>query len=509
MIPTGATAPNQSPEGQAPAVTTSTIPALIPQPASVIPATGFFELTSATSITIEAADPDVSAIGRTLAALLRPATGFELQVSTAASTGGIHLQISDADPSLGDEGYRLTVTPEQVTLSAPRPAGLFFGAQTLRQLLPPSIESAGAQPGPWRIPAIDIRDTPRFAWRGAMLDVARHFFSVPDIERFIDRIALYKMNRLHLHLTDDQGWRIAIHAWPQLTALGASTAVGGDPGGFLTQAEYAEIVAYAQARYIVVVPEIDMPGHTNAALASIPELNCTGVAPPVYTGIEVGFSSLCIGPEATYRFIDDVLGELAALTPGDYLHIGGDEAHSTPDADYRAFIARVQAIVEAHGKRMIGWEEIARADLHAQSIAQHWFSDLAARAAAQGSQVILSPASRAYLDMQYAPDTPLGLHWAGYVEVQDAYDWDPAAQVPGVGEEEILGVEAPLWTETIRSLADIDRMAFPRLAAIAELGWSPRHTHAWLDFRERLAAHGSRWDLMGIAFTRSPQIDWE
>jgi hexosaminidase len=490
----------------------STIPALIPLPASVVPASGTFELTAATSIVVDTADPEASAIGRTLAEALRPATGLELQVliaSAASSTGGIHLELSDADPSLGDEGYRLTVTPEQVILSAPRPAGLFFGVQTLRQLLPASIDSADAQRGPFRLPSLTIRDAPRFAWRGAMLDLARHFFSVEDIERFIDRIALYKMNRLHLHLTDDQGWRIAIRAWPQLTTIGGSTAVGGDPGGFLSQAEYAEIVAYAQQRYIVVVPEIDMPGHTNAALASIPELNCDGVAPPLYTGIEVGFSSLCIGPEATYHFVDDVIGELAALTPGAYLHIGGDEAHSTSDSDYRAFIERVQAIVEAHGKRMVGWEEIARADLHAQSIAQHWFSDLAARAVEQGAQVVLSPATRAYLDMQYAPDSPLGLHWAGYVEVRDAYDWDPAAQVPGVGEDDILGVEAPLWTETIHSLADVDTMAFPRLAAIAELAWSPQDSRAWPGFRERLAAHGSRWDALGIAFYRSPQIDWE
>jgi hexosaminidase len=251
-----------------------------------------------------------------------------------------------------------------------------------------------------------------------------------------------------------------------------------------------------------------MPGHTNAALASIPDLNCDGVAPPLYTGIEVGFSSLCVEKEATYRFIDDVLGELAALTPGPYLHIGGDEAHSTSETDYRSFIGRIQEIVEGRGKRMVGWEEIARADLNALSIAQHWSSDLGARAAAQGAQVILSPASRAYLDMQYTPDSPLGLHWAGFVEVQNAYDWDPVAQVPGVAEQDILGVEAPLWTETVRTLADIDYLAFPRLAAIAELGWSSVETHSWPDFRERLAAHGPRLTAMGVGFYRSPQIDW-
>ena len=342
-----------------------------------------------------------------------------------------------------------------------------------------------------------------------MLDVARHFFGVEDVERFIDQMAYYKLNRLHLHLTDDQGWRIAIDAWPELAAHGGSTAVGGDPGGFLTRAEYAEIVAYAEQQYVVIVPEIDMPGHTNAALASIPDLNCDGEAPPLYIGIEVGFSSLCVEKEVTYHFVDDVLRELASLTPGPYLHIGGDEAQSTSEADYRSFVERVQSIVEAHGKRMIGWEEIARADLHPQSIAQHWSSDLAARAVDQGVQVILSPASRAYLDMQYDSTTPLGPHWAGYIEVRDAYDWDPATLVPGIAEKDILGVEAPLWTETVRTRADIDHMAFPRLAAIAEVAWSPSEANSWANFRERLAGHGPRLTAMGVGFYRSPQIDWE
>jgi hexosaminidase len=359
------------------------------------------------------------------------------------------------------------------------------------------------------LPAVRIRDYPRFPWRGAMLDVARHFFGVEQIKQFIDRLAYYKLNRLHLHLTDDQGWRIAIDAWPALTTYGGRTAVGGDPGGFLTQADYAEIVAYAAERYIVVVPEIDMPGHTNAALASIPYLNCDGAAPPLYTEIEVGFSSLCVNKESTYAFVDAVLGELAAMTPGPYLHIGGDEAQSTSERDYVSFIERVQMIVEAHGKRMIGWEDIARARLHPPSIAQHWSSDVAARAVEQGLQVVLSPASRTYLDMQYDAETPLGLHWAGYIEVKDAYDWDPAAQVVGVSEEDILGVEAPLWTETIRTLADIDYMAFPRLAAIAEVGWSAREAHDWADFRERLAAHGPRLSAMGVGFYRSPQVEWK
>jgi len=490
----------------------SATPGVIPRPVSLAPSAGFFDLVTTTSIRVEPGRAEAMAIGRYLAEKLKLATGFDLMVLAASGApppGAITLATSDADPLLGAEGYRLTVTPAQVTLAAPHPAGLFHAVQTFRQLLPHAIESDSLQPGPWRLPAVSIRDYPRFEWRGAMLDVSRHFFGVQDIQQFIDRIAYYKLNRLHLHLTDDQGWRIAINAWPALTAHGGSTAVGGGPGGFLTQADYAQIVAYAQQRYIVIVPEIDMPGHTNAALASVPDLNCDGVAPELYTGIEVGFSSLCVDKELTYRFVDDVIGELAALTPGPYLHLGGDEAHSTSEAEYRSFVERVQGLVEAHGKRMVGWEEIARADLHPTSIVQHWSSDLAARAVEQGLRVILSPASRAYLDMQYDSATPLGLHWAGTIEVRDAYDWDPAAQVPGIAEEAILGIEAPLWTETLRTLADIDYMAFPRLAAIAELGWSARGGHSWPDFRERLASHGPRLAAMGVPFYRSPQIDWK
>ena len=517
LAPTSMSPPNPTPRpgptGEPPSATPpATMASVIPRPVSVTPSSGAFNLVAGTSIYVESGTPEGMAIGRYLADRLKPATGYDLKVLAADGAppaGAIYLTTTNADLSLGQEGYVVAVTPDQVTLAAPRPAGLFYAVQTLRQLLPPSIEEATVQPGPWPLPAGNVWDHPRFEWRGAMLDVARHFFDLEDIQRFIDRMAYYKLNRLHLHLTDDQGWRIAINAWPNLAAHGGSTAVGGGPGGFLTQADYAQIVAYAQQQYVVIVPEVDMPGHTNAALASYPELNCDGVAPSLYTGVEVGFSSLCVDRETTYRFVDDVLRELASLTPGSYLHVGGDETQATSEAGYRSFVERVQSIVESHGKRMIGWEEIARADLHPASIAQHWSSGLAARAVEQGLQVILSPASRAYLDMQYEPATPMGLHWAGYIEMKDAYDWDPAAQVPGVAERDILGVEAPLWSETVRTLADVEYMAFPRLAGIAEVGWAAAGSHSWADFRERLAAHGPRLSAMGVNFYRSPQVDWQ
>ncbi len=491
---------------------TTRLETIIPKPVSARAAGSTFTLTPAAAIYVEAGDPETAAIGHYLAGRLAPATGYALQVLAAdgePASGSLSLRITGADPALGTEGYELTITPGAVTLVAPRPAGLFRGVQSLCQLLPPEIERAEMQPGPWQMPTGVVRDYPRFAWRGAMLDVARHFFSMEDVKKFIDEIAYYKMNRLHLHLSDDQGWRIAIEGWPRLATHGGSTAVGGGPGGYYTQAQYTEIVAYARSRYVTVVPEIDMPGHSNAALASYAALNCDGQAPPLYTGIDVGFSSLCTDKEVTFRFVDDVLGEIAALTPGPYLHIGGDEASATTGADYRRFIERVQALVQAHGKQMVGWEEIARADLQSTSIAQHWHSDLAARAVQQGAQVILSPATRTYLDMKYDASTPLGLTWAGTIGVQQAYDWEPAAQIEGVPESAILGVEAPLWSETLHTLADVEFMAFPRLIGHAEIGWSPGLGRDWQEYRLRLGAHGPRLAAMGLNFYRAPSVPWQ
>jgi hexosaminidase len=490
---------------------TTTMGTLIPRPVSATATGQTFTLAAATVIYVEGGAPELAWIGRYLAGILRPATGYAFAVRTAQGApdpGNLYLTTAGGDASLGEEGYALTIAPDGVTLAAPRPAGLFWGVQTLRQLLPPAIERDTVQPGPWPLPTGTIRDRPRFAWRGAMLDVARHFFSVDDVERFVDELAYYKMNRLHLHLTDDQGWRIAIEAWPRLATHGGSTAVGGGPGGYYTQAEYAEIIAYAQQRYVTVVPEIDMPGHSHAALTSYAALNCDGQAPPPYTGTDVGFSTLCVDEAITYEFVDDVVGEITALTPGPYLHIGGDEAAATPAAEYRRFVARVQAIVAAHGKEMIGWEEIARADLAPGAIVQHWHSDLAARAVQQGAKVILSPASRAYLDMKYTADTPLGLTWAGLLDVQEAYDWEPVEQVEGVPEAAILGVEAPLWSETLQTLADVEFMAFPRLPGYAEIGWSPAAGRDWSEYRARLAAHGPRLVALGVNFYRSALVAW-
>ncbi len=489
---------------------TPAFPAIVPQPLAVAPGRGAFRLTRSSRIV--ALDDDARGVGRLLAERLRPATGYRLPVAAArgaAAGGDVALVLRPGDRTLGDEGYRLTVEPERVTLAARTATGLFRGTQTLRQLLPDGIERTTRQPGPWHVPVVTIHDRPRFAWRGMMLDVARHFFGVAEIERLVDLLALYKLNRLHLHLTDDQGWRLAIRSRPRLTRVGARTAVGGGPGGHLTQRDYRRIVAYAAERFVEVVPEIDMPGHVNAALAAYGELSCDGVAPAPYTGIEVGFSSLCIRKEQTYAFVDDVLGEVAALTPGPYLHVGGDEALSTDADDYRVFLERVQRIVRAHGKRMLGWEEIARAQIHRSTLVQHWRDpELARRAVARGAKLVLSPATKTYLDMKYARASPLGLSWAGTTSVRDAYDWDPATLIEGISERDVMGVEAPLWSETISTRAGLDHLAFPRLLGVAEIGWSPAEGRSWREYRTRLAAHGARLDQLGVGYHHGAGVPW-
>jgi hexosaminidase len=487
--------------------------ALIPLPVSAqFDAGRHFSVTDATIIFVSPADETVTRIGRFLAEFIGPSADSKPKVEPAGASlpaGSISLSLG-RNLSVGEEGYELAITTESVRLVANQPAGLFYGVQTLRQLLPVMVEYEAARrpQQPISLPAVRIADYPRFEWRGAMLDVARHFFPVEEVKRYIDLMALHKMNRLHLHLSDDQGWRIEIRAWPNLTTHGGSTEVGGTPGGYYSQQQYAEIVAYAEERFITIVPEIDLPGHTNAALASYPQLNCNGAAPPLYSGIEVGFSVLCIDKDVTYRFLNDVIREIAGMTPGPYFHAGGDEVKKLTAEQYRRFIERVQDIVKAHGKRMIGWDEIAAARLLPTSIVQHWRPDTSAASLQRAPALILSPANRVYLDMKYDERTILGLNWAALIEIRDAYDWDPATLMTGVNPRALLGVEAPLWSETLGHIRDVEFMAFPRLAAVAEVGWSPNQDRNWNDFRARLGAQGPRWTALGINFYRSPQVTW-
>ena len=487
---------------------------VIPLPASVRPdSTADFRITEEVSVR---ADPAAAAIADELAALLRRVTGFPVPRFDEDAEGGrpetdrgVRLVLdAGVDDATSPEAYRLDVAAGGVTLRAAAPPGLFAGMQTLRQLLPETRQDDVVLPGG------RIEDEPRFAYRGTMLDLARHFFGPADIRAHIDTIAQFKINHLHLHLTDDQGWRLEIEGRPRLTEVsgGAGTGIDGAGPGFLTAREYADLAAYAETRFVTIVPEIDLPGHVNAAQVAYPELTCDGRPVAPRTDAEVGYSSLCVDREDTYAFVEDVIRVVAALTPGPYLHIGGDEALSTTAEDYRAFMARVLPLPGKYGKRAIGWHEMAAAELPATAIPQYWriepADDGVARAARAGHQVIMSPADRSYLDMKYDESTSLGLDWAGLVGVERSYDWDPADRLPGVGEESLLGVEAPLWSETLRSLADVQFMTFPRLLAIAEIGWTPQPARDWPSFRRRLAEFGPRFEAQGVTFHRSPEVDW-
>ncbi|HMG70153.1 MAG TPA: beta-N-acetylhexosaminidase [Gemmatimonadaceae bacterium] len=485
------------PAGGPPAPQSGSIaPRVIPLPTSITLAGGApFQLTKETRVTLVGANPEVGAIGETLAALLRRATDFPAPVSTPANgsgSGSIEIRLGDA--SLGDDGYRLVVTSDSVRLVAGTPAGLFHGVQTIRQLLPADIESDIGMERSWPMPALTVVDRPRFGWRGSMLDPARHFLTVKEVEQYIDLLAMYKLNVLHLHLTDDQGWRIQINSRPKLTAVGSLSQVGGGPGGFYTQQDYQEIVRYAQARYITIVPEIEMPGHSSAATTAYPEVSCS--------------STFCVDKEETYALLDDVVREVSALTPGMYFHIGGDEVVGLTPEQYARFVERAQTIVNKYGKQMIGWEEIAKAHIKPTTIVQQWKSDSVTAALQYGSKLILSPSDKAYLDMKYTATTELGLTWAAMIEVNTAYNWDPALYMPGVTEQNVVGVEAPIWGETVRNIAAVEYLAMPRLAALAEVAWTPQASREWSSFRSRLAAQAPRWNYLGVNYYRSPLIPW-
>ncbi|GAA3442090.1 beta-N-acetylhexosaminidase [Planomonospora venezuelensis] len=471
------------------------------------------------------APPEAAGAAGQLAAAVREATG---RAPRTGEGGAVRLELTGGgSPGPGPggaagpeavlegpeaEAYELTVDSGGVRIRAARPVGLFRGVQTLGQLLPATGPARASGTTGVTLPGVRIADRPRFAWRGAMLDVARHFFTVEEVKRYIDLVSAYKINVLHLHLSDDQGWRLAIAGRPELTEAGGATEVGGGPGGFYTEQDYREIVAHARERFVEVVPEIDMPGHVNAALTADPELSCDGRRREPYTGTDVGFSALCVGTPAVDRFVADVVGELARMTPGPYLHIGGDEVSELAPERYDRFVERAQELVGAAGKRAVGWQEIGGSRLAPGTVTQYWQTgrtpEEALSAVRQGGRLVMSPASRTYLDMKYDSGTRLGLRWAGLIEIEDAYDWDPAAMIPGVGDGQVLGVEAPLWTETAETMDDLEYLAFPRLPAVAEVAWTPQRARDFDGFAARLAGHGPRWAALGVDFHRSGAVAW-
>ena len=444
---------------------------LIPRPQSVISELGGFGY---------GANLEVIAEDQELADLK---SFIPVESSLENSSGSLVLSLGLKHPS--PEAYRLSINRQVIRIQGASPAGVFRGIQTLRQIL--AASNSATQQAIKVLPLGVIEDWPSLSYRGTMLDVARHFFTVDEVKQYIDQMAQYKINTLHLHLSDDQGWRIEIKAYPRLTDIGAATEVGGGPGGCYTQEDFLELQAYAAQRFIQIIPEIDMPGHTNAAIVAYPELNGNGKPVSPYWGTAVGFSTFDARNEAVYTFIDQVVKEIGALSTSDYFHLGGDESHVTSKEDYLFFVERVGEIIRTHQKTPIGWDEVAQTDLGPGSVAQFWASEKNALAAVDKKmKVLMSPAKKAYLDMQYDSLSPYGLHWAGYISVQDAYNWDPLSYVPGLDADHILGIEAPLWSETISDLSGLEYLAFPRLICVAELGWTPQSLRSWEEFNRRL-----------------------
>ncbi|MEU9703846.1 beta-N-acetylhexosaminidase [Streptomyces sp. NPDC047981] len=453
-----------------------------------------------------------------------------LAVAPVARPGGeIRLAV---DPALGPESYRLKVRTDSVLIEGGDPAGVFYGAQTLRQLLPTeAFRAAAVRQEPWLVPAVEVEDSPRFAWRGCMLDVARHFLPKADVLRFIELLALHKINVLHLHLTDDQGWRPQIRRYPRLTEIGAwrrETAVGVGPsdvfdgrphGGFYTQNDLREIVAHAAARHITVVPEIDVPGHSRAAIAAYPHLGVSGEPLEVETRWGV-CEDVLNAEESTVRFYEDVLDEILDIFPGTYVHIGGDECPRTrwrgsPRVQERIkelgladedelqswFIGRLASHLRSRGRRVLGWDEILDGGLSRDATVAAWRgTDRGVAAARAGHDVVMCPHEHTYFDYRQSEQPGEPLPFGSVLTLADAYSFEPVP--PGLAPEEagrILGAQCQVWTEYIDSPRRVDYMAFPRLCAFAEAVWS-RNPRDFAGFQARLEEHLHRLDGLGVEY---------
>lgn len=490
---------------------TATYDSVVPLPVSFEQGREYFSLTP--NSLIKSNDNSLQPEITYLNAMVKQTLGFELATSdsfwkTSPSSVELILKPSTQQDS---EAYDMVVTEKNIQISASTRAGIFRGIQSLKQLLPTPTESKGNPNGlVWTIYTGEISDQPRYAYRGFMLDVSRHFYSVDEVKTIIDYLAEYKYNVFHFHLTDDQGWRIEIPGWPKLTSVGSRSAVGMEDcdNCYYTLEQYADIVAYADARHITLIPEIDTPGHVRAAQASYPELlYCDGDKPEwPYTGIKVKISSLCFKNPDIYDFFNDVVAAIAPLTTGPYIHVGGDETPKWVDKkDYREFMLRAQFIIASHGKKMMGWtNDLGNVKgLPENVLGQHWSikktcCETTLNMVAQGNQIVMSPANKTYLDLKYNKDTKLGLKWAGFNDVENSYNWNPATMVEGVNEDHILGIEAPLWGETVNSLEDAEYLIFPRLLTLAEVAWSPQEQRQFDSFQNRLDKQVQRLKQRGV-----------
>lgn len=482
----------------------STDNSIIPKPLSYKEGSGKFKINKNTVILIngnsEEENMEIMKIADYINEKISVPTGFKLNVvrSNKMNRNGINLTTVGGKESQGNEGYTLVSNDEDIKITAFKPEGLFRGVQTLIQMLPADVEKNSLVNNmEWTVPSASISDKPQYSYRSFMIDVARHFYGVDEIKRQIDHASQYKINKLHLHLSDDQGWRLEIKKYPDLTKIGGSTEVGGGKGGYYTQEQFKDIVKYAQDRYMEIIPEFDMPGHSNAALASYGFLNPDGKKKPLYTGIEIGFSSFMTDSEKTYEFIDDVFKEVSEISPSKYLHIGGDEALSTKKEDYDYFVGRVAKIAQKYGKTPIGWDPIDTSPSIDSSVVLENWKDSNEAARAKKMKMVIAIAGKTYIDMKYNEDTPYGLDWAGFIPIETAYKWDPTDYAP---QELVLGIESPLWTETIANQNQMDYMIYPRLPGYAEIGWTPKELRNWDEYKIRLKNQKDRFINEGINF---------
>ncbi len=523
--------------------------ALIPQPVQLVRHPGHFVLPTHIVLQVPQ-DPALSDGILDLKQKLSTSTGYGVTTSWKSDLATVRLELNKAPQTdLGDEGYTLKVTASSITIRANRPAGLFYGIQTLLQLLPNEIESKTPVKGvSWQVPCVDIVDNPRFAWRGLMLDVARHFFTKQQVEDFIDNMVRYKFNLLHLHLTDDEGWRIQIKSLPRLTEVGAWSArrVGTfgefaapaadeprDYGGFYTQDDIREIVRYAKGRFVDILPEVDVPGHSLAAIVSYPDLSCTPGADKyhVRSGEEIMDwhgstftalvdNTLCPANEKVYEFLDKVFTEVAELFPFGYIHVGGDECAKnfweesdaikqlmakeglkTMDQVQSYFESRVEKIVESKGKKFIGWDEILEGGLAPNAVVMSWRGMKGGiQAAKMGHQVVMSPTTFVYLDYMQS-DRMIEPPVYASLRLKTAYQFEPVPD--SVDAKFILGGQANLWTEQIYNTRHMQYMLWPRSLAIAETLWSPKDKKNWDDFAKRVEYNFDRMDVEQVKYARS------
>ncbi|MGI8583693.1 MAG: beta-N-acetylhexosaminidase [Chitinophagaceae bacterium] len=524
---------------------------IVPQPVSMQIGKGNFILKPTSVIELSATDTDAKRVAGFLSKKISTATGYAIPVEfvseSSNSSGNIRLSLLN-DGALGTEGYKLNVSSGLVMITANKPAGLFYGMQTLLQLLPKEIESKTAvQNISWGMPAVSITDYPRFGWRGIMFDVARHFFGKKDIEGYIDQMVRYKFNLLHLGLTNDEGRRIEIKGLPKLTDVGAwnvkregyfgtfQPPAPDEPrnfGGFYTQEDIRELVQYAKDRFVNILPEINMPGHSLAAIAAYPELSCSGIAgnPRVSSGekikdwapkhVALVDDNLCPAKEIVYEFADKVITEVAKLFPFEYIHMGGDETFKTfwekspeiaklmkkeglknMEEVQSYFGKRIQKIVESKGKKFMGWDEILEGGLAPNAVVMSWRGMKGGiEAAKMGHEVVMSPTTFAYLDYMQG-DPIVEPHVYATLRLNKAYQFEPVPE--GVDPKYIKGGQANLWTEQIYNMRHAEYMTWPRGMAISESVWSPKEKKNWDDFTNRVEKQFGRLDIAEIKYSPS------